>query len=162
MHISISANSYSVKTFSYGLTQLPQATLRAQKTCLRFVERDKVDLPMFDPTDYPYGVLQFSSPLNQTQIDDYGLIDLNGPSQDRIWNAFVGFVKRLREASPAYTLKNFVTDYVSREGQRCTENPLYRYAQPNSDLVFTYLRKYTKYKPNYKGLEEFWENCGSK
>lgn len=141
----------------YGLKlkPLPETNLPPGK--IDFIPLKKArTMTIEDEREYTYGIVVYDRPLTHIELERHGLTDLNNASETTIWNAFVTFVREIRHVSPTYRIENFIADYLRSDGQRVAENPLYKYVQPNSPLIYSYLRKFTKYKPDYEGLKEFW------
>lgn len=158
MRISISASS----SYQYGLRQTVADELRKQPHFVEYIKRENVKNSFFFESEYPYGMVVFSLPLHHDVIERFNLVDLNSPEENRIWNAFVTFVRNLRKVNPRYSLDDFYKDYILSNGTRVNENPLYNGIKPHSALYTRYLKKYTSYTPNYAGMKQFWESCGSK
>lgn len=151
------ASSMSASTFKYGLRDSKSESTQPNNY-VDFIPlaRARFLFPN-DERDFIGGVVVYENPLSYHDVEKYRLVDLNTSSEEAIWNDFVTFVRTIRSTSPTYTAKQFVSDYLNADSPRARENPLFRYVEPNSNLIYGYLRKFTKYNPTYKGFSSLWD-----
>lgn len=156
MQIVVSS-SMSATTFKYGLRESKTGkTQPADYVDFIPLARARFLFPN-DEQDFLGGVVVYENPLSYRDVAKYRLTDLNTSSEEAIWNDFVTFVRTIRSTSPDYSASQFSKDYLNADSPRAKENPLFRYVVPNSNIIYGYLRKFTKYSPTYKGFQGLWE-----
>lgn len=155
--------SLSATKYNYGLRLRPLGADNVPANYVEYLNLTKSRaVTDADELDYIYGIVVYDRPLTFAEIERYNLTDLNTTSETNIWNSFLNFVRMIRRESPTLTLDQFIKGYIVADGTYAKQNPLYKWVKPDTTSVYNYMRKFTTYSANYKGLTELWQNMGKR